>query len=85
MVVPTHCPILGIPICVLSKSHDHSATIDRVDNSRGYIRGNVAVISMRANQIKGNGTSEELRKVAQFMESWNEAAEAEARRNKVGK
>lgn len=67
VVVPTRCPVLGIPIRVKSTIHDESATLDRIDNSKGYLPGNVAVISMRANSIKGNATIAELRKVIRYM------------------
>lgn len=69
LVLPEFCPILGIP---LYKSYgtitNNSYSIDRIDPSKGYVRGNVQVISARANTIKNNGTPEELRKIADWME-----------------
>ena len=41
-------------------------TIDRWDNAKGYVPGNCYVISLRANQLKGNATAEELRAVADY-------------------
>lgn len=38
-----------------------SASLDRLDSSRGYTPDNVWVISWRANQIKSNATLSELR------------------------
>lgn len=35
-------------------------TIDRVDNGRGYVDGNVVACSKRINQLKGDGSLEEL-------------------------
>jgi len=64
----THCPVLGIEIdySVRGKHKDNSPTLDRSDNRKGYVRGNVCVISFRANEIKSNGTAEELRLVAEY-------------------
>ena len=65
VIIPEECPVLGIPLKVLSGS-DNSPTLDRVDNRLGYIRGNVAVISHRANTIKNSASIEELEKVIKY-------------------
>lgn len=74
IVIPDLCPILGIK---LEKSSDHvkpeSPTLDRIDNQKGYIKGNVAVISWRANSIKKDATLEEVRAIARYMEQTNDA------------
>lgn len=76
--VPEVCPILGIPISVgKGKLHVGSPTVDRLIPSLGYVSGNVCVISHRANSIKNNGTVEEHRKIADWMEI--RIAEQEAR------
>jgi hypothetical protein len=67
--VPDRCPILGIPLFMRSGSfHDHSPSIDRLVAEKGYVRGNVAVVSYRANRIKDYGTLDELRKVVAYLE-----------------
>lgn len=64
VVVPDLCPILGIPLKRGSvKNHDAAPSLDRIDTTRGYTRGNVAVISNRANTIKNNATPQELQAV----------------------
>lgn len=40
-----------------------SPSLDRLDSSKGYVKGNVRVISKRANQLKNNATVEEMRMV----------------------
>lgn len=65
---PVACPILGISLdygAVGKKSgSDNSPSIDRWDNAKGYVPGNVFVISYKANSIKRNASAEELRRVA---------------------
>lgn len=67
VVIPTHCPVLGIPIGKQNGvANDNSAELDRVDNSKGYVKGNVMVISRRANRIKNDATVLELMMMADF-------------------
>lgn len=68
--IPEQCPILGIKLKAgKGKCCPTSPSLDRIDNSKGYIPGNVQVISYRANAIKNNATPEELMKVARYMRS----------------
>ena len=64
--IPKFCPILGIRIKY--KGGDASPSVDRITPQFGYIKGNVQVISMRANRIKNDATPDELRKVADYMQ-----------------
>lgn len=43
------------------------ATLDRVVPEKGYVDGNVIVISDRANRLKNNGTAEEHEKIAAYI------------------
>lgn len=61
--IPSICPVFGVP---MKGRYAHS--LDRIDSSKGYIKGNIQVISRRANTLKGDATAEELRKVADFCE-----------------
>jgi hypothetical protein len=67
--VPEKCPVLGYTLEINSGGAGHnSPTVDRIVPSEGYVKGNVQIISHRANTIKSDATAEELRKVADFME-----------------
>ena len=44
-------------------------SLDRIDNSKGYVPGNIAVISMRANMIKNNATLAELKAIVAYIEA----------------
>ena len=70
ITIPHLCPVLGTPIIVGSgKPTDNSPSLDRVVPLLGYVKGNVLVISNRANRIKNNATIAELRQVADFFEN----------------
>jgi len=61
VVVPHTCPLLDIPLFVSnSKVGPNSPTIDRIQCSKGYVKGNVMVISHKANTAKSSLTLEEL-------------------------
>lgn len=66
IVIPTHCPILGIPIGVLMDDKDNAASVDRIHPARGYVPGNIVVISLRANMLKRDLTPREVCKFADF-------------------
>lgn len=64
------CPILGIDLVVsANRCQDNSYSLDRIDSTKGYVEGNVMVVSYRANVIKNMGTAEEHRLIAEWMES----------------
>lgn len=58
IIIPDKCPILNKPFILLDNKYNYS--LDRIDNSKGYIPGNVKVISRLANTMKNNATNEEL-------------------------
>lgn len=66
--IPTHCPILNIPLYRTRGKHtDNSPSLDRIDNTKGYVKGNVAVISYKANRYKSDLTLEVLDKLRNYM------------------
>lgn len=68
--MPTVCPVLGIPIGIGHGARaDGSPSIDRIDTRRGYVAGNVRVISWRANRLKNDATLAELRAIVRYVES----------------
>lgn len=71
--VPNYCPALGIPIRVIGRTlHDGSPTIDRIIPERGYVPGNVVVISHLANRIKNSADAAQLRLMAAWLSSHTE-------------
>jgi hypothetical protein len=61
--IPEYCPLLGIKLnkhVGEGEAKFDSPTIDKLIPSLGYTKGNVWVISRRANMIKSDATLEEL-------------------------
>jgi hypothetical protein len=72
--IPKKCPLLNI---VLSTSNSivspNSPTIDRIDSTKGYIKGNVWIISHKANTAKNNLTLKELKLLTKNLQKlWNQ-------------
>jgi hypothetical protein len=66
---PTYCPVL--PWIELHypgryRNDPAGASLDRIDHQKGYVPGNVRVISLRANLLRKDITPEELRALADF-------------------
>jgi hypothetical protein len=67
IIIPSMCPVLGIPLKIgIGLPTDNSPSLDRIDNTKGYIKENVIVISHRANTLKRNATIDELEKIVDF-------------------
>jgi hypothetical protein len=63
VVLPNLCPILGVPLdfsLSMGRRKRYGSSLDRIDNSKGYVKGNVWVISDLANRMKNNTNYEEL-------------------------
>jgi len=59
--IPQFCPILEIELVKgTSKDYQRSPSIDRIDSSKGYIKGNIKVISTLANTMKSSANKELL-------------------------
>jgi predicted DNA-binding protein YlxM (UPF0122 family) len=66
----TVCPVLGIELDWFAEAKaDNSPSYDRVDSTKGYVPGNVRIISFRANRIKNDGTIDEHKKIIEYMEN----------------
>lgn len=66
--IPLTCPIFGLELGFSEgRRTDSSYSLDRLDNSKGYIPGNVRVISWKANQYKGDLTVEQVEALLKYM------------------
>lgn len=67
--IPELCPVFNTPM--------KSPSLDRLDSSKGYVKGNVRVISKRANQLKSNATVEEMQMILDDLIKLREAGVCE--------
>lgn len=66
VTVPNYCPVLGLRIKRGSKVRGNCPSVDRINPRKGYVKGNVIVVSMLANMIKTSATVEQIGKVYRF-------------------
>ena len=67
--IPDKCPVLDEEFWpVLGQQTPTSVTIDRLDSTKGYIPGNVWVISLEANKAKGRLSLEQLKRLVRRLE-----------------
>jgi len=67
IIIPKKCPVFGFDL----KREDRETwmcapSVDRIDSSKGYIKGNVTVVSRRANILKRDATVEELEQLFNY-------------------
>ena len=75
---PAYCPVLGIPLRYNSgKRTDYSPSLDKIIPGKGYVPGNVAIISFRANRLKGDASLCEIEAIARYLRlqtgAWSQA------------
>ena len=69
--IPTICPIAQIPIFPRDDGNkgpcDNSPTLDRIDPEKGYVPGNLRIISHKANRWKSNMTIKDVEVLLAYM------------------
>ena len=71
--IPAKCPVLGIPIKKVFNAdgkrgaYPNSPSLDRIDNLKGYEKGNIQVISSKANSMKNSASPKELLQFAYWV------------------
>jgi len=62
IIIPKYCPILNIELQInKKKAKDNSPSLDQIDPIKGYIPGNVKVISRMANIMKAHAIQNQLK------------------------
>jgi hypothetical protein len=67
--MPEVCPVLGIKLTWGSELVDGTPSFDRFNPAGGYVKGNVAIISLKANRLKNDGSIDDLKAVVAWMEA----------------
>jgi len=66
ILIPDVCPVLKLPF---DTSNDYCPSIDRIDSTKGYVKGNIQVISNKANRMKSNASNAELHLFAAWVKA----------------
>lgn len=65
--LPNVCPIFGTKLVIgIGKQGNDSPSVDRIDPTKGYVKGNVVVISQRANSLKRDASLADLETMVAF-------------------
>lgn len=69
IVIPKYCPILGIRLKLdgNGETRMHSPSLDKVIPEKGYVKGNVCVISFQANRMKQDLTIPTILRLYDYM------------------
>jgi hypothetical protein len=71
-ILVTHCPLLGLELtyanCAGNNTPQNYATLDKINPTKGYVPGNVQILSYRANTLKNSATLDELKLIVQNWE-----------------
>lgn len=73
IVIPDYCPVLGIKLETGDrKNHFNAPSIDRIDNSKGYTKDNIMIVSTKLNLLKKDATIDELIKIGDFYRNFKD-------------
>ena len=76
IVIPNVCPLLKIPLLKTNTEGGpfmNSPSLDKIIPKLGYVKGNIQVVSFKANTMKSNATLEEIELLAK---NWREQTHA---------
>ena len=69
--LPSRCPVFNHEFILGDK--DWTYSLDRINPELGYVRGNIIVVSNKANMIKNNATADEILLVGNFYKNLSTA------------
>lgn len=72
--IPDVCPVFGVPFDFTmsgGRPRDNSPSIDKFIPILGYVKGNVYIISHRANFLKSNASLTEMEQIVSYMRKSN--------------
>lgn len=63
--IPKVCPVFGT--IFEEGNHKTCASLDRIIPELGYVKGNIQIISNKANMIKADASAEDIKKVYEWL------------------
>jgi hypothetical protein len=70
IVIPERCPLLGIKLeSNTDKTSPNNPSLDKIIPEKGYVKGNIWVVSLRANKLKNDATLQELKTLVENLEA----------------
>ena len=66
IIIPKKCPVFGFDLVIGTKDKQKSPSLDRIIPEKGYVKGNIIVVSLKANTMKSNATIEEIKNLYDF-------------------
>jgi hypothetical protein len=70
IVIPVSCPVFGTLLEIGNgRAHANSPSIDRIIPELGYVKGNIRIISHKANTMRSNATLEDLKILVRYLET----------------
>ena len=67
-IEPKKCPVFGKKLIAgQGQSHDWSPSVDKIIPSKGYVKGNIQILSYLANKMKQNASPTQLKQFAQWV------------------
>ena len=66
IIIPDKCPVFGFDLVIGTKDKQKSPSLDRIIPEKGYVKGNIIVVSLKANTMKNNATIEEIKNLYDF-------------------
>jgi hypothetical protein len=68
IIIPRKCPILGIPLKFHRNGHRaNTPSVDRINSKKGYVKGNIAIISQKANAAKSDLTKQQIKRLWEYV------------------
>lgn len=66
IIIPERCPVFGFKFEIGTKNKQKSPSLDRIIPEKGYVKGNIIVVSLKANAMKNNATLNEIKQLYDF-------------------
>lgn len=65
IIIPRACPVFNVVFII--GENNWGPSVDRIDPTKGYVKGNIQIISNKANRMKSDATQNELRAFATWI------------------